>query len=476
VALGAALEVQQQIIDKKLKFYVIDAFAVAKQAGLGRYISTVMQTCFFALSGVLPKEEAMTAHSHGVEKAYGKRGEEVVKRNFAAVDGALAKLHEVKVPAKAAAEIPRPPAVPKQAPEFVQRVTATMIAGKGDLLPVSAFPIDGTWPTGTTQWEKRAIALEMPKWDQSSASSATSARSSARTRRFAASWSTQTGLAAAPASFVTTDFKSKDFGAAPAASRGSTRCRSRPTTAPAAGCAWQVCPAQATSRTRGTRPSTCAAVEPCARRARQLGFFEKLPYLDRAKVKDDVKASQFLEPLFEFSGACSGCGETPYLKLLSQLFGDRMMIANATGCSSIYGGNLPTTPWTKNATVAGRRGPTRCSKTTPSSAWVCGWRSMRSSRLAQALLTSLGAERGRRAGKALLGERRKTRRHRGAAEHGPSAAAEAGAARHQARGEEAGGSWPTRWCASRCGSSAATAGPTTSASAASTTCSPRAPT
>ncbi len=341
------LEVQQQVIDKKLKFYVIDGFSVAKEAGLDRYISTVMQVCFFKLTGVLPMEEALEHIRHGVDKAYGKRGAEVVKRNYAAIDGALAKLFEVKVPAKSAGT-PRPPMVPVAAPDFVQRVTAMMMAGQGDLLPVSAFPVDGTWPTATTQWEKRAIALEVPRWDTSLCIQCNKCSLICPHAAIRSQLVDPDALKAAPATFLTTDFKSKDFGDAPSGKPWKYALQVAPDDCTGCGLCVAVCPARDKSNPKH-KAIDMGDIEPVREAERaNWNFFQPLPYIDRTKVKDDLKASQFLEPLFEFSGACSGCGETPYLKLVSQLFGDRMVVANATGCTSIYGGNLPTTPWAKN--------------------------------------------------------------------------------------------------------------------------------
>ena len=340
-------EVQRQVLEKKLSFFVIDAFQVAQQAGLGRHISAVMQTCFFTLSGVLPKDEAIARIREGVEKSYGKRGSEVVERNFKAIDLTLANLHEVKVPSVLGAGTPRPPVVPKEAPEFVQRVTAMMMRGDGDLLPVSAFPIDGTWPTGTTKWERRAIALEIPTWDeklciQCNKCALICPHAAIRSQLV------DPDVKGAPASFVTTDFRSKDLGTAPAGGVWKYALQVAPDDCTGCGLCVQVCPARDKSNPRH-KAIDMNPVEPIRERERaNWSFFEQLPYVERTKVKDDVKASQFLEPLFEFSGACSGCGETPYLKLLSQLVGDRLLVANATGCTSIFGGNLPTTPWTKN--------------------------------------------------------------------------------------------------------------------------------
>ncbi|MFZ5446779.1 MAG: pyruvate:ferredoxin (flavodoxin) oxidoreductase [Myxococcota bacterium] len=340
-------EVQQQLIEKKLRFFVIDAFAVARDAGLDRYISTVMQVCFFKLSGVLPMEEALGHIRHGVEKAYGKRGAEVVKRNFAAIDGALAHLHEVKVPGQANGT-PRPPAVPRAAPDFVKRVTAAMMEGKGDLLPVSAFPVDGTWPTGTTQWEKRGIALEIPRWDTALCIQCNKCSLICPHAAIRAQLVDPAKLSEAPKTFATTDFKAKDFGAAPSGGAWKYSLQVAPDDCTGCGLCVAVCPARDKSNPRH-KAIDMADVEPLREAERaNWAFFEKLPYVERTAVKDDLKASQFLQPLFEFSGACSGCGETPYLKLASQLFGDRMVVANATGCTSIYGGNLPTTPWAQN--------------------------------------------------------------------------------------------------------------------------------
>ena len=341
-------EVQQQIIAKKIRFFVIDAFAVAGAAGLDRYISTVMQVSFFKLSGVLPMEEALEHIRHGVEKAYGKRGAEVVKRNFAAIDGALSQVHEVKVPTTANGK-PRPPAVPKEAPDFVQRVTSMMLAGKGDLLPVSAFPVDGTWPTATTQWEKRGIALEIPRWDSGLCIQCNKCALICPHAAIRSQLVDPDGLKQAPAAFLTADFKAKDFGTAPSGKTWKYSLQVAPDDCTGCSLCVAVCPARDKSNPKH-KAIDMVSLEPLqATEQANWAFFAKLPYVDREKVGTDLKASQFLEPLFEFSGACSGCGETPYLKLASQLFGDRMIVANATGCTSIYGGNLPTTPWAKNS-------------------------------------------------------------------------------------------------------------------------------
>jgi pyruvate-ferredoxin/flavodoxin oxidoreductase len=338
------VEVQQQIIDKGLRFLVIDAFALAKSVGLGSRINTIMQPCFFHLSGVLPTDEAIARIKDSVEKAYGKRGRSVVERNLAAIDAALDALTEVTVPSQASGTIHRMPPLPEGAPEFVRQVTSKMLAGEGDLLPVSAMPVDGTWPTGTTAWEKRGIALDLPIWDPTICTdcgkcAVVCPHAAIRVKVFP-----QDLLGDAPEGFRSKEFKS----------RGLSGHRLSVQVAPddCTGCAVcvDVCPAH--SKTDVTHRSLTMepALQHRDRERESYGFFQGIPELDRAMVSHDtVKGVAQLQPLFEFSGACSGCGETPYIKILTQLFGDRLVIANATGCSSIYGGNLPTTPYTKNA-------------------------------------------------------------------------------------------------------------------------------
>ncbi len=341
-------EVQQQLIEKRLRFFVIDAFKVAGDVGLDRFISAVMQVCFFKLSGVLPMDEAVRHIRRAVEKTYGKRGSEVIKRNFAAIDAALAHLHEVPVPPTTADGLPRPPVVSGAAPDFVQRVTAAMLAGHGDRLPVSAFPVDGTWPTATTQWEKRAIALELPAWDPAICIQCNKCSLICPHAAIRAQLVDPQHLEGSPVSFVTVDFKAKDLGAAPSGTAWRYALQVAPDDCTGCGLCVAVCPARDKSNPRH-KAIDMADVEPRREAEREnWRFFAQLPWVDRAAVGSDLKASQFLEPLFEFSGACAGCGETPYLKLVSQLFGDRLLVANATGCTSIYGGNLPTTPWAKN--------------------------------------------------------------------------------------------------------------------------------
>ncbi|HZT28287.1 MAG TPA: pyruvate:ferredoxin (flavodoxin) oxidoreductase [Bryobacteraceae bacterium] len=340
--------VQKQIIDKKLKFYVIDGYQVAKDTGMGVRINTIMQTCFFAISGVLPREEAIAAIKHTIEKTYGKRGEAVVKKNFAAVDEALSHLYEVQVPDKVTALFDIRPPVPAAAPEFVQKVTARIIAGEGDELPVSAMPIDGTFPSATAQWEKRNIALEIPVWDEELCIQCGKCVLVCPHSVIRAKVYDPQHLEGAPAAFKSTAARWKDFKTmkytlqvAPEDCTGCTLCV-------------QVCPAKSKSEVK--HRAINMAPQPPIREAENANwdFFLKIPEMDRRVLSlSQVKDSQLLQPLFEFSGACSGCGETPYIKLMTQLFGDRALIGNATGCSSIYGGNLPTTPYCVDANGRG---------------------------------------------------------------------------------------------------------------------------
>ncbi|MCA9402177.1 MAG: pyruvate:ferredoxin (flavodoxin) oxidoreductase [Candidatus Omnitrophica bacterium] len=336
--------VQQIIIDRKLKFYNIDAYRIARETGMGIRINTVMQTCFFAISGVLPKDEAIGAIKEQIKKAYGKKGEEIVRKNFEAVDHTLANLFEIDVPAKVTSDREFQPAVVAEAPEFVRKVTAKMMARQGDLLPVSCLPDDGTYPTGTAKWERRNIAQEIPVWDpdiciQCGKCVAVCPHAVIRTKIYEPA-----ALNGAPATFKTTQCRDRELQdhnftiqVAPEDCTGCAICV-------------EVCPVKNKSETR--LKAINMEPQPPLREQEVVNWelFQKLPEIDRAKVKhNSIRGIQALEPLFEFSGACAGCGETPYIKIMSQLFGDRALIANATGCSSIYGGNLPTTPWTKNA-------------------------------------------------------------------------------------------------------------------------------
>ncbi len=335
--------VQQAIITKKLQFYVIDGYSVAKDTGMGQRINTIMQTCFFAISGVLPREEAIDAIKKAIKKTYGKRGDAVVKQNFAAVDSTLANLHRVNVPAQTSSKVELRPPVPAQAPAFVQDVLAPMIFGDGDDLPVSKLPVDGTYPTGTAQWEKRNIALEVPEWDASLCIQCGKCVLVCPHAVIRAKVYPSALLASAPESFKSTEPKWKNF----AGLKYSLQVAPEDCT----GCALcvEVCPAKSKSEAKHKAINMVPQPEVREREARNWEFFLTLPETPREQLSlTQVKDVQLLQPLFEFSGACSGCGETPYIKLLSQLYGDRTVIANATGCSSIYGGNLPTTPYTFN--------------------------------------------------------------------------------------------------------------------------------
>ena len=331
-------DVQAQIIDKRLRFFVIDAYAVAKAAGLGTRINTIMQTCFFAISGVLPRDEAIARIKHTIEKTYAKRGAEVVQRNYEAVDSALAHLQQVAVPAMPIASYPRPPL---QVPALVKQVTTVMLANQGDRLPVSAFPIDGTWPVGTAKWEKRNLASEIPVWDealciQCNKCALVCPHAAIRVKVYSPDL-----LAGAPDTFKSVPYKGPDL-------TGDYTVQVAPEDCTGCLLCVAVCPA----KDKATLDRKALQMAPQAPRRdlerRNYEFFLQLPEADRTKVGHDVKSVQLLEPLFEYSGACAGCGETPYIKLVTQLFGDRAIIANATGCSSIFGGNLPTTPYTSN--------------------------------------------------------------------------------------------------------------------------------
>ena len=336
--------VQEQIIAKNLRFYVIDAYSVAKNTGMGVRINTIMQTCFFAISGILPRDEAIAQIKYAIRKTYGKRGEAVVQKNFAAVDAALAHLYQVKVPTQVTSTVGLPPVVPSEAPEFVQKVTAKIIAGKGDLLPVSALPADGTFPSGTTQWEKRNIAQEVPVWEPDICIQCGKCVLVCPHAVIRAKVYDESALAGAPPTFKATAARWKEFPALKYTLQVSVE--------DCTGCALcvEACPAKDKTQV-GRKAINMAPQLPLREQERvNWNFFLGLPEVPRTDSLrfNNVKNIQLLRPLFEFSGACAGCGETPYLKLLSQLFGDRVFIANATGCSSIYGGNLPTTPWTFN--------------------------------------------------------------------------------------------------------------------------------
>jgi pyruvate-ferredoxin/flavodoxin oxidoreductase len=337
------LSVQQQIIAKKLRFFVLDAIKIAGEAGLGGRISTIMQMGFFAVTGILPKEAALKAIKQAIEKSFGKRRETIVAKNNAAVDLAMNRVMEVTVPEQATATFDLRPAVPAGAPQFVRDVTARMIEGLGDELPVSALPVDGTYPSATTQWEKRNIALEIPVWDESLCVQCGKCVLVCPHAVIRSKVYDPALLESAPGTFKAVTARWQDMKhlrftlqVAPEDCTGCTLCV-------------QICPVK--SKSEAKHKAINMAPQPALRESetKNWDFFLNLPEpkregLNRTMVKD----VQLLQPLFEFSGACAGCGETPYVKLLSQLFGDRLVMANATGCSSIYGGNLPTTPWAVN--------------------------------------------------------------------------------------------------------------------------------
>ena len=340
---------QETMVGKKLHLFVIDATQVAQTCGMGRRTNTVLQTCFFALSGVLPPDEAIKQIKKAIDKTYGKKGEQIVKMNYAAVDAALAGLREVKIPGGPDADAPVPaPRTFAHAPDFVQKVTSRLLANQGDLMPVSAMPADGCWPTGTSRFEKRNIALELPAWDPAVCIQCNKCVLVCPHAVIRAKFFDPAELARAPKGFLSVPFRSNEFPGqhytlqvAPEDCTGCSLCV-------------QVCPAKDKTNPRHKAIDMVPQPPRLAADRANWEFFLQIPDPDRAKLDAaTVKNSQFLTPLMEFSGACSGCGETPYLKLLTQLFGDRMLIANATGCSSIYGGNLPTTPYCADRTGRG---------------------------------------------------------------------------------------------------------------------------
>jgi pyruvate-ferredoxin/flavodoxin oxidoreductase len=344
------LESQQQIIEKNISFYVVDGVKVAREVGLGGRINTVLQTCFFNLAGILPAEQAIAEIKEAIEKSYGKFGQTVLDRNFAAVDGAVAALEKVEVPATATSEFLRPPPVPDTAPDFVQRVTAMMIEGKGNLLPVSALPVDGTFPTGTTKFEKRSIAQDIPIWDPDicidcAKCALVCPHAAIRMKVYDPAF-----LDGAPDTFQSKEFRSREMPG------NLLSIQVAPDDCTGCGVCVDVCPAKSKEEVKHKSINMMPKLDYLDVERTNFDFFLSLPEPNRTEVRlDTVKGSQMAEPLFEYSGACAGCGETPYLKLMTQMFGDRVAIANATGCSSIYGGNLPTTPYSTNAEG---RGPT----------------------------------------------------------------------------------------------------------------------
>src|ERR1700689_1310075 len=333
--------VQEKILAKRIEVYAIDAGRIARDAGLAGRTNTVLQTCFFAISGVLPREAALAKHKSAIAKTYGRRGAEVVPRNHAAVDATLAGLHQIEVPGRVTSARELPAVVPAHAPEFVRNVTAAMMAGRGDELPVSALPVDGTYPSGTAAYEKRNISELVAQWDPDLCIQCGNCSFVCPHSVIRSTYYDESLLAGAPSAFLS----------APLDARGlpDTRFTLQVYVEDCTGCELcvQACPVGAPGDP-GRKAINLAPREPLVAAEREnIAFFETLPVADRSRVDfGTVRGTQFLQPLFEFSGACAGCGETPYVKLLSQLFGDRLMVANATGCSSIYGGNLPTTPWT----------------------------------------------------------------------------------------------------------------------------------
>jgi pyruvate-ferredoxin/flavodoxin oxidoreductase len=337
-------EIQETILARKLRLFVIDGDRVAADAGMGGRVNTVMQTCFFALAGILPTDDAIAAIKHSIEKTYGRRGEAVVKKNWAAVDSALAALHEVSIPAAATSTVARPPLVPATAPAFVREVTATLMAGEGDRLPVSALPVDGTWPVGTARWERRRIADAVPVWDEQLCIQCGKCVLVCPHAVIRATLYPADALAGAPAGWKAAPARWRD--------RGEERYTLQVSPDDCTGCALcvEACPVKDKSQTRRKAINMTPIADVRDAELPRWDFFQTLAEPAREKLNlSQVKDVQLLTPLFEFSGACAGCGETPYVKLVSQLFGDHAIVANATGCSSIYGGNLPTTPWTANA-------------------------------------------------------------------------------------------------------------------------------
>ena len=338
-------EVQKQIIDKKLKFYTINAVEVARETGMGQRINTIMQACFFAISNILPREQAIAEIKNAIKKTYSKKGDAIVQKNFEAVDASLAHMHEVKVPAQPTSTRHTDLPVPADAPEFIQKVTGEIIAGRGEQLPVSAVEsvADGTWPTGTTQYEKRRIATEIPVWDPETCIQCGKCSIVCPHGVIRMKVASDEELASAPATLKRADYKGKEFAGKKfilqISAEDCTGC----------GICTSACPAKNKANPELKAINMDHIEKHIDAEIANWKFFETLPYVKRTEVAKNLpKTTQMIQPLFEYSGACAGCGETPYVKLLTQLFGDRMVVANATGCSSIYSGNLPTTPYAKD--------------------------------------------------------------------------------------------------------------------------------
>jgi len=336
-------EVQEQIIEKNLEFFVIDAYKIANKNNIGVRINTIMQTCFFAVSGVLPRDQAMEKIKAAIEKTYGSKGKEVVRKNFEAVSDTLSHLHKVTLPDRATACDEMPPIVSEEAPQFVKETIAPMMVGKGDLLPVSLFPVDGTWPSGTSRWEKRNIARQIPVWDPEFCIQCGHCAFVCPHATIRINVCEPEALEGAPPGFKSTEARGRDLAGkrfvVQVAPEDCTGCRLCVT----------CCPGKDKTNPEHKAINMHPQAPLWEQERKNWTFFQSIPRPDRSVFKGDVKGSQLLEPLFEYSGCCAGCGETPYIKLFTQLFGDRALIANATGCSSIYGGNLPTTPFTVNA-------------------------------------------------------------------------------------------------------------------------------
>ena len=342
-------EVQSRLIEVDAKVFVVDALTVAREAGLAGRINTVMQACYFALSGVLPKDEAIAQIKESIDRSYGKRGRSVLERNYAAVDASLAGLHQVTLPSTVTSSTRLRPAVPEYAPDFVQRITARIIEGQGDLLPVSAMPVDGTFPTATSQYERRSIAIDVPIWDPEICTQCALCAIACPHAAIRVNAYDPARLDDAPEGFKSVPYKSKN----PATAGFAFTVQLAPDDCTGCGVCVDVCPARSKTEVKHKAINMEPKGEHLEVERETWDFFRTIP-----EPRPDwgsetpIKASQLRQPLFEFSGACAGCGETPYIKLVTQMFGDRMVVANATGCSSIYGGNLPTTPYAQDA--AGR--------------------------------------------------------------------------------------------------------------------------
>ena len=339
-------EVQQEILDKEIELYAIDAYGIARKTGMGRRINTIMQTAFFSISGILDADVAIEKIKNMVEKTYGRKGRRLLERNFAAIDASLSELHRIEVPGRITSQVSIPPIIPGDAPEFVRKVTATLIAGRGDELPVSAIPADGTWPLGTAAYEKRRLALEIPRWDPDLCTHCGKCplacpHAAIRSKMFPAQ-----AAADAPESFMHVPVKGGRRDLPP---ETHITYQVAPDDCTGCGLCVEICPIRDRENPEHKALNMVPVEQTREEEERNWDFFLELPEFDRRKLKiTTLKGAMALQPLFEFSGACVGCGETPYIKLATQLFGDRMLIANATGCSSIYGGNLPTTPYTTN--------------------------------------------------------------------------------------------------------------------------------